>query len=164
MMTRMSLVKGFFAHVPVLKKVRSWLRTRGLKCSPSRIHPRRLLSWRTPSRGCSSGNASAGKTYNWNRRPNSTVWQAPPGVQVVWIGERNEEGGVWYWHKDARVRTYTLPSSSCWVRSFSASPGRYTSTGRVAYVPVTMRRQVPAVLRVRYPSSFRSSTKCWTFL
>ena len=51
----------------------------------------------------------AGKTYYWNRRTNSTVWQTPPGVKVVWIGERNEEGGVWYWHRDTRVRTYTLP-------------------------------------------------------
>ena len=38
----------------------------------------------------------ADKTYYWNRRTNSTVWQAPAGVEVVWIGERNEEGGVWY--------------------------------------------------------------------
>ena len=34
----------------------------------------------------------AGKTYYWNRRTDSTVWQAPAGVEVVWIGERNEEG------------------------------------------------------------------------
>ena len=33
----------------------------------------------------------AGKTYNWSRRTNSTVWQTPPGVKVVLIGERNEE-------------------------------------------------------------------------
>ena len=44
------------------KKVRSWLRTRGRNCSPSRAHPRGLLSWRSrpcriPSSGCSSGNA-----------------------------------------------------------------------------------------------------------
>ena len=51
----------------------------------------------------------AGKTYFWNRRTNSTVWQAPAGVEVVWIGERNEEGGVWYWHRDTRVRTKILP-------------------------------------------------------
>ena len=35
----------------------------------------------------------AGKTYFWNRRTNSTVWQGPAGVEVVWYGERNEEGG-----------------------------------------------------------------------
>ena len=37
----------------------------------------------------------AGKTFFWNRRTNSTVWRAPAGVRVVWVGERNEEGGVW---------------------------------------------------------------------
>ena len=30
---------GFFALFPVLKKVRSWARTRGRNCSPSRAHP-----------------------------------------------------------------------------------------------------------------------------
>ena len=38
------------------------------------------------------------------------------------------------------------------MRSGTASPGRYTNTGRAAYVPVTTQRQVPAVLRVRHPS------------
>ena len=38
-------------------KVRRVLRTRGRNCSPSRAHPRRLLSWRAPSSGCGSGNA-----------------------------------------------------------------------------------------------------------
>ena len=36
----------------------------------------------------------AGETYYWNRRTNSTVWQAPAGFDVVWIGDRNEEGLV----------------------------------------------------------------------
>ena len=38
------------------------------------------------------------------------------------------------------------------MRSCTASPGRCTNTWRAAYVPVTMQRQVPAVLRVRHPS------------
>ena len=38
------------------------------------------------------------------------------------------------------------------MRSCTASPGRFSNTGRAAYVPVTMQRQVPAVLRVRHPS------------
>ena len=50
--------EGVFRTFPRPKKVRSWLRTRGRNCSPNRAHPRRLLSWRTPSSGCSSGNAS----------------------------------------------------------------------------------------------------------
>ena len=36
---------------------------------------------------------NSGKTYYWNRRTFSTVWKPPPGVRVVWVGERNEEGG-----------------------------------------------------------------------
>ena len=39
----------------------------------------------------------------------STVWKPPLGVKVVWVGERNEEGGVWYWHRDTRVSTFDLP-------------------------------------------------------
>ena len=89
------------------------LRTRLRGCPPVSAHPRRLLSWRsrlcrTPSSGCSSGNATLA-SLTWNRRTRSTVWQAPAGVEVVWIGERNEEGGVRYWHRDTRVSTYDLP-------------------------------------------------------
>ena len=51
----------------------------------------------------------AGKTYFWNRRTNSTVWQAPAGVEVVWYGERDEEGRIWYWHRDTCVSTFVLP-------------------------------------------------------
>ena len=51
----------------------------------------------------------AGKTYFWNRRTNSTVWRAPAGVEVVWNGEKDEEGGIWYWHRDTRVSTFVLP-------------------------------------------------------
>ena len=51
----------------------------------------------------------AGKTYFWNRRTNSTVWRDPAGVEVVWYGEKDEVGGVWYWHRDTRVSTFDLP-------------------------------------------------------
>ena len=95
----MSLVKGFFAlFTKILKKVRSWLRTRGRHCSPSRAHPRRLLSWRTRVECRDSvewvvaqRNDNSGKPYCWNRRTLSAVWKPPPGVKVVWVGERNEE-------------------------------------------------------------------------
>ena len=43
---------------PQVKKVRRLLRTRGRNCSPSRAHPRGLLSWRTPLSGCSSETAT----------------------------------------------------------------------------------------------------------
>ena len=51
----------------------------------------------------------AGKTYFWNRRTNSTVWRAPEGVDVVWYGEKDEEGRGWYWHRDTRVSTFEPP-------------------------------------------------------
>ena len=51
----------------------------------------------------------AGRTYFWNRRTNSTVWRAPAGVDVVWYGEKDEKGGVYYWHRDTRVSTLFLP-------------------------------------------------------
>ena len=51
----------------------------------------------------------AGKTNYWNRRTNSTAWKPPPGVKVVWVGEKDEVGGVWYWHWDTRASTYELP-------------------------------------------------------
>ena len=108
-MTRMSLVKGFFALFPKIKKVRRSLRTRGRNCLRTPAHPRRRLSWRTPLSGCGSMNAHVGKTYFWNRRTNSTVWLAPDGVEVVWYGEKDEEGRVWYWHRDTRVSTFLLP-------------------------------------------------------
>ena len=102
----MSLVKGFFALFSILKKVRSWLRTRG----------RALLPESSPSPPAAQLEVSvewvrlrerhAGKTYFWNRRTNCTVWQAPAGLEVVWYGERDEEGGIWYWHRDTRVSAF----------------------------------------------------------
>ena len=36
-------------------------------------------------------------------------WRATAGVEVVWYGERNEEGAVYYWHRDTRASTFDLP-------------------------------------------------------
>ena len=52
---------GFFALFPTLKKVRSWARTRSRNCSPSRAHPRRLLSGRRRWRSCSLSRSSSGR-------------------------------------------------------------------------------------------------------
>ena len=49
------------------------------------------------------------KPYNWNRRTNATAWKPPPVINVVWVCERTEGGGVWYWHKGTRASTYDLP-------------------------------------------------------
>ena len=32
------------------------------------------------------------KPYYWNRRTNATAWKPPPGINVVWVGEREESG------------------------------------------------------------------------
>ena len=34
-----------------------------------------------------------GKTYYWNRRSNLTAWQPPVGIEVVWVGTRDEKRG-----------------------------------------------------------------------
>ena len=105
----MSLAKGFFALFPKLKKVRKLLRTRGRNCLRTRAHGRRRLSWEDSVEWVRIREKHAGKTYFWNRRTNSTVWRAPAGVEVVWYGEKDEEGGVWYWHRDTLVSTFDLP-------------------------------------------------------
>ena len=38
--------------------------------------------------------SAMGKPHNWNRRTHTTEWKQPPGIMVVWFGERAEEGGV----------------------------------------------------------------------
>ena len=49
------------------------------------------------------------RPFYWNRRTNATAWKPPPGINVVWVGERPEGGVVWYWHKGTRASTYDLP-------------------------------------------------------
>ena len=65
---QMSLLKGFFALFPRIKKVRNWVRTRVRGCWPEPAHPRRLLSWRsrpcrTPTSGCSSHSVAAASLF-----------------------------------------------------------------------------------------------------
>ena len=50
-----------------------------------------------------------GRTYFWNRRTRATKWKPPPGIRVVWVGERTEWGGIWCWHRGTRVSTFELP-------------------------------------------------------
>ena len=106
----MSLAKGFFAlFFPQNKKSAKVASHSGSellpKSNPSTPAAQLEVSvewvWLRERHAC--------KTYFWNRRTNSTVWQAPAGVEVVWYGERNEEGGVQYWHRDTRVSTFDLP-------------------------------------------------------
>ena len=96
---QMSLAKKFFALFPKLKKVRRSLRTRGRNClrTPASTAAAQLedsVEW------VRLKDDNSGKPYYWNRRSFSAVWQPPPGVKVVWNGERNEEGLVWYWHTE----------------------------------------------------------------
>ena len=56
-----------------------------------------------------------GKTHYWNRRSNETLWNPPEGIQVVWIGEKSADGGIWYWHRYTRVSTWGPPTASSWL-------------------------------------------------
>ena len=42
----------------------------------------------------------SGKPYYWNRRSFSTVWQPPPGVEIVWNASKDDEGVLYYWHTE----------------------------------------------------------------
>ena len=39
-----------------------------------------------------SSRCSSGTANYWNKRPFTTSWKPPPGVKVVWVGERIGEG------------------------------------------------------------------------
>ena len=67
---QMCLGKGFFALFPVLKKVRSWARTRGRNCSPSRAHPRRQPTWT--------------RCREWSFWPSSSSSLTRLGTWVAW--------------------------------------------------------------------------------
>ena len=49
------------------------------------------------------------RPYFWNRRTRETKWKPPPGIRVVWVGEKGSGEEVWYWHKGTRASTYELP-------------------------------------------------------
>ena len=49
------------------------------------------------------------KPYFWNRRTRATMWKPPPGIRVVWVGEKCSGVEVWYWHKGTRACTCDLP-------------------------------------------------------
>ena len=50
-------------------------------------------------------------TYDWNRRTFTTSWNSPPGMKVVWVGEKTEEEGIWYWHRSTRASQHLFSSS-----------------------------------------------------
>ena len=64
--------------------------------------------------------SNGGKPCHWNRRTNTTAWQPPPGVKVVWVGTVDEEGSPTT-GTGIRVSVSVWPSSSSWVRGL-ASP------------------------------------------
>ena len=74
------------SRFPKIKKVRSWVRTRVRGCPPVSAHAPLPDSneWTQFSKG--------GKPNYWNRRSNATAWKPPPGVKVVWVGSRDEDG------------------------------------------------------------------------
>ena len=132
------------------KKVRRSLRTRGRNCLRTPAHPRRRLSWRTPSSGCGSGRSTLA------RRTSGT------DVLTVQSGELQLVSRSWGTAKRMRwegsgtgTETRVSPRLTSLLfllgEVLTASPGRYTNTGRAAYLPVTTQRHVPAVLRASWP-------------
>ena len=153
---QMRILLGFYALFPKVKKVRrAGLRTRVRGCPPVAAHPRRLLSWRSRPvpdsvEWVEIRERHAGKTYYWSRRTHSTVWQAPAGVEVVWYGERDEEGGIWY------ACLQRLSSLLFFLgEELYRQPRAVYKYWVGGYVSVTMQRPVPAVLRVRFVSVHR---------
>ena len=105
---QMSLVKGFFALFPNLKKCEGHFAPGVGTASAPQLMDGSGSAGGLRRVGAAQEEARC-KTYFWNRRTNSTVWRAPAGVEVVWYGEKDEVGGVWYWHRDTRVSTFELP-------------------------------------------------------
>ena len=48
-----------------------------------------------------------GRTYYWNRRTRATRWKPPPGIRVVWVGEKGSGWGSST--TGTSVSTYDLP-------------------------------------------------------
>ena len=88
----MSLVKGFFAIFPVLKKSAKLASQSGSELFPESSPSTRAAQLEDSVEWVRLREKHAGKTYFWNRRANSTVWRAPAGVEVVWYGEKDERG------------------------------------------------------------------------
>ena len=108
-MTRMSLVKGFFALFPKIKKSAKLASHSGSELLPESSPSTPAAQLGVSVEWVRLRERHAGKTFFWNKRTNSTVLLAPDGVEIVWYGEKDEEGGVWYWHRDTRVSTFDLP-------------------------------------------------------
>ena len=92
----MSLVKVFFAPSSK-KKVRSWLHNRVPRV-PASASPSTLVAQlvvepvQVSTEWVQLRDVNSGKPYYWNRRARASVWKAPAGVEVVWVGTRDDDG------------------------------------------------------------------------
>ena len=184
MMTRMSLVKGFFQLFPVLKKAQSWLRTRGRHCSPSRAHPRRLLSWRTPSSGCSSETATLASlttgtdvpsVLSGSRRLASRSCGLAKGMRIELSGTGTGTcvsprlssllfllGEELYRQPRAVYKYWAGGLPSCDHAATSSSSSSSSFFDKVLDIPVMLQRQVFAVQLCR--CAVRIVLRLWTSL
>ena len=78
--------------------------------------PRHVRSWTPAANEASNGSDEwvqltddKFRTYYWNRRSGKTVRRSPAGVEVVWVGVKDDEGDFWYRHRRTGVSTYVLP-------------------------------------------------------
>ena len=94
----MCLVQGFFALFSVLKK----------KCEVGfALESEGARQWQPIHAGCSAGGRALAGLHRVGAAQGTPRWpvfvlehvltvrQAPAGVEVVWYGEKDEEGGIW---------------------------------------------------------------------
>ena len=108
----MSLVKGFLSTFPQIKKSAK-LGPHSSPRVPASVSSSTLAAQLEDAPVPDSNEwvqfLNGGKAYYWNRRTNATVWQSPPGGNVVWVGKMDEDGVPYCWHRDTRVSRYGLP-------------------------------------------------------
>ena len=149
MVLQMGLVKEFFALFPKVKKSAQLASHSGSALLPESSPSTRAAQLEDSVEWAQLKDGNSGKPYYWNRRTFSTVWKPPSGVKVVWVGERNEEGGVWYTGTGSRVSPRLTSLLFLLGKELYRQPRAvYKYWAGAAYVPVSMQRQVPAFLRV----------------
>ena len=140
--------EGVFRTFPRPKKSAKLASHSGSELLPSRAHPRRLLSWRTPSSGCSSGNVLLARPTS-----GTDVLERLPGSHRLASrscgsakGMRREGSGT-----GTGIRVFVRMTSLLFLLAEELyrqlrAVHKYWAGG---YVLVALQRQVPAVLRVR---------------
>ena len=94
------------------------------------------------------------KTYYWNRPTHSTSWNPPPGIKVVWVGERTKEGGVWYWQPAPKLFLLYLLNEAPWSVWTSTTALIVSGFPRAVFLYFFVR---PLMLRIKAGMNQRDS-------